>query len=47
MDAISDSFVSMRSAGVMWEAAPVPEPSMVALSVIGGLGLLFALRRRV
>jgi hypothetical protein len=47
MDAITDNFVSMRSAGVMWEAAPVPEPSMVALSVIGGLGLLFALRRRV
>jgi len=47
MDAIVDSYVSMRSAGVMWEAVPVPEPSSIALSVLGGLGLaLRALSRR-
>ncbi len=39
----SDTFVSMRSAGVMWE--PIPEPSTLAL-LVGGLGLFVAARRR-
>lgn len=39
----SDTYVSMRSAGVMWEA--IPEPSTLAL-LVGGLGLFVAARRR-
>lgn len=46
MDSIVDNFVSMRSSGVMWEAAaPVPEPSALVL-IAGGLGLLWVTSRR-
>jgi hypothetical protein len=41
------SFVSMRSAGVMWELQPdnVPEPATVALIGMACIGM-FAVRRR-
>jgi hypothetical protein len=39
----NSSFVSMRAAGVMWEAVPVPEPTSLGLLA---LGLPLALRRR-
>ena len=44
MDPIVDNFVSMRSAGVMWEL--VPEPSTSALAIGGGLVLLGGVFRR-
>jgi hypothetical protein len=46
MTPILSSFVSMRSAGVMWEAIRVPEPSTLALSILGGLGLAIGARSR-
>lgn len=45
MTPASSTFVSMRSAGVMWEMLPVPEPSTLALSIAGGLVLLVSRRR--
>jgi len=46
-DSIVDNFVSMRSAGVMWEPVLVPEPSTLVLSIAGGLALLgLSFRRR-
>ncbi len=41
MEAGSNTFVSMRLAGVMWE--PVPEPGSLSLLALGGLAVL---RRR-
>jgi len=46
MSPVSSTFVSMRSAGVMWEMLPVPEPSTLALSLAGGLLLLGYISRR-
>jgi hypothetical protein len=46
MDAVADTFVSMRSAGVMWEPVPVPEPSTLALSLLGGAVLFGLISRR-
>lgn len=43
------SFVSMRSAGVMWELQPaevVPEPSTLALTLLSCMGLVASSRRR-
>lgn len=44
MTPVSSTYVSMRSAGVMWEM--VPEPSTLALSLVGGLLLLGHISRR-
>lgn len=44
MTPVSSTFVSMRSAGVMWEL--IPEPSTLALSIAGGLVLLGRISRR-
>ncbi len=43
-DANANSFVSMRSHAIMWEA--IPEPTSMALLGLGGLGMLLASRRR-
>ena len=46
MAPVTSTFTSMRSAGVMWEMVPVPEPSTLALSIVGGLFLLGHISRR-
>ena len=38
-------FTSMRSSGVMWEAAPVPEPTLLSLLALPMLSLLHRRRR--
>jgi hypothetical protein len=40
------SFVSQRISGVMFETAPIPEPSTYALALLGGLGLAFIVNRQ-
>lgn len=48
-DANNPSFVSQRSAGVMWELQPagIPEPSSIALVGLAAAGLAVVVRRRV
>lgn len=44
LDPIVDNYVSVRMAGVMWEM--VPEPSTLALAMVGGLLLFGGIARR-
>jgi len=46
MTPLVSTYVSMRSAGVMWEMAAIPEPSTLALSIVGGAVLLGLTTRR-
>lgn len=42
----STAFVSQRMDGVMFELQPVPEPSTIALGLLGGAGVMFSYLRR-